>query len=149
MMSCSMDPPPLSPTGPSLHSSPPKTVKMEETLGLKQEVPQALSTPTSKEVASYLWPGLARPYNYHLLWPGILADIFPPTSPPGRPLPSLPDLKDADPLASKLVPRVQEPFLGLFFANNHLSRLVGRGDPVEERREDTGVSQFMDGPFFR
>ena len=72
MMSCSMEPYHLSPTAPSLHSSPPpKIQKMEESLGLKQEVPAGLATPTSKEVASYLWPGLARPYNYHLLWPGI------------------------------------------------------------------------------
>ena len=78
---------------------------------------------------SYLWPGF-QPPHYHLLWPG-------------RPLPFLPaDPKEAD-IGGALASPKNEPFFGLFFANNNLTKAL-----AEEKREGS-VSKFMDGPFFR
>ena len=76
-----------------------------------------------------MWPGF-QPPHYHLLWPG-------------RPLPFLPpDQKEGEP-ASLAGYRNPEPFFGLFFANNNLTKAL-----AEEKRDDP-VSKFMDGPFFR
>ena len=95
---------------------------------LSQTFPSLSLGETKERQASYLWPGF-QPPHYHLLWPG-------------RPLPFLPtDQKEGEP--GSLAGHRNEPFFGLFFANNNLTKAL-----AEEKRDDP-VSKFMDGPFFR
>ena len=145
---------PMDPSSPSPLSYPPlpsttpsKQVKLETPDVKQHEVSDDMQPPpilnflkpqafpslslgdTKERGPSYLWPGF-QPPHYHLLWPG-------------RPLPFLPtDQKEEEPPHLATGHR-NEPFFGLFFANNNLTKAL-----AEEKRDDP-VSKFMDGPFFR
>ena len=116
--------------------SPAKQVKLEIPTENPTPEPSKLydlpPIPPPKELHDYLWP---RPPHYHLLWPG-------------RPLPVLPTSKDGQPADfTDVFPRApQEPFFGLFFSNNNLSR---QNKARSEQKREDAISQFMDGPFFR
>ena len=105
-----------------------QTITFNSHFTSSQTFPSLSLGETKDRQASYLWPGF-QPPHYHLLWPG-------------RPLPFLPteNQKEGDSLAG---PHRNEPFFGLFFANNNLTKAL-----AEEKRDDP-VSKFMDGPFFR
>ena len=139
----SQSPPGTFPSLPPV-SSPPqsKAVKLEphpekpvtETVPVNPLYDQLHCLQQGKELQDYLWP---RPPHCSLLWPG-------------RPLPSLPPTKDPlqpqTDLSEMFVRSQQEPFFGFFFSNNNFS--LPRTKEGKSKRE-TGISQFMDGPFFR
>ena len=88
----------------------------------------------SKDLQDYLWP---RPPHCGLLWPGRPLPSLPPTKEPLQPPPDLSEM---------FVRTQQEPFFGFFFSNNNFA--LPRSKEGKSKRE-TGISQFMDGPFFR